>query len=85
MGARGREGGKVTVTAATSLGDWKHANNEAVIKLLMLTSHTLARLASQWHQHGTTVPPEQELGGAGRDASRFSSIFSCLYTHLDVY
>lgn len=28
------------VTAATSLGDWKHVYNQAVIKLLMLTSHT---------------------------------------------
>lgn len=52
------------VTAATSLGDWKHAYNEAVIKLLMLTSHTLARLAPRWHQGSTTIPPEQDLRGA---------------------
>lgn len=33
-------GGKVMVTAATLLGDCKHVYNEAIIKLLMLTSHT---------------------------------------------
>lgn len=39
------------VTAATSLGDWKHVYTEAVIRLLMLTSHT-------------TIPPKQNLGDA---------------------
>lgn len=38
MGAGGW-GGKVMVTAATLLGDCKHVYNEAIIKLLMLTSH----------------------------------------------
>lgn len=66
------------VTAATSLGDWKHAYNEAVIKLLMLTSHTPARLASQRH-HRSTTPPEQE--GMPGD---FSGVFSRFYTHLYV-
>lgn len=72
MGAGGW-GGKVMVTAATSLEDWKHVYTAAVVKLLTLTSHS-----RRDRPDATAAPLFSTETGPGRRIQGYASSLHCM-------